>query len=159
MSLAFEPASTGNLPLLQEGLRALAQDLSDPYRLERSMLERALFSDPPACTGALALENGTLRGVALFSPMMSTALGCPGVYVSDLWIAPQARGAGVGQGLLGWVAARAAHLWGSGYMRLAAYDDNPRSIAFYHRLGFTRTDGETSLRLSGAEFEILKRST
>jgi len=159
MSLTFEPATKRNLPLLEEGLRALAQDLNDPYRIELSTLVAALFSNPPACAGALALEDGALRGVALFSPMVSTALGCPGVYVSDLWIASQVRGAGVGQDLLGWVAARASHLWGSGYMRLAAYADNPRSIAFYQRLGFTRTDGETSLRLSGSDFEALMRIT
>ncbi|WP_432817449.1 GNAT family N-acetyltransferase [Sulfitobacter sp. JB4-11] len=147
------------MPRLEEGLYALAQDLNDPYRLESCTLERALISDPPACSGALALDGDSLRGVALFSPLMSTALGSPGVYVSDLWITPEARGAGVGHVLLGWVAARASHLWGSGFMRLAAYEDNPRSIAFYERLGFTRPNGETSLRLSGAGFETLMRTT
>lgn len=159
MSLVIEPVTEGNLPRLEEGLRALARDLNDPYRLESSMLERAFLSGPPACSGALALDGGSMRGVALFSPLMSTTLGCPGVYVSDLWIAPEARNKGLGRALLGWVAARASRLWGSGFMRLAAYEDNPSSIAFYERLGFFRTDGETSLRLSGAGFENLMRTT
>ena len=159
MNLAIGPVTRGTLPLLEEGLRALSQDLKDPYRLKVSTLEAALFSDPPACSGAHALDGNSLRGVALFSPLMSTALGCPGVYVSDLWITPEARGAGVGPALLGWVAARAAKLWGSGFMRLAAYEDNPRSIAFYERLGFTKTEGEAPLRLSGAGYEALTRTT
>lgn len=159
MSCTIDPVSRQKLPLLKEGLRALAKDLNDPYRLETSTLERALFSDPPACFGAIARDDGSLLGVALFSPLMSTALGCPGVYVSDLWIAPDARNAGLGRDLLGWVAARASRLWGSGFMRLTAYQNNPRSIAFYQRLGFAQPGGETSLHLSGAGFETLMRTT
>lgn len=159
MSIGIEAVTPDTLDLLEEGLRALARALEDPYRLAPAALECALFSDTPACSGALAFDGKELCGVALFSPMMSTALGCPGVYVSDLWIAEEARGAGFGQAMLSWVATRAQSLWGSGYMRLAAYDENPRSVAFYERLGFSRPHGETSLRLTGAAFKTLTRTT
>ncbi|WP_420587770.1 GNAT family N-acetyltransferase [Marivita sp.] len=157
MSIRIEAVTPDTLEWLEAGLHALARDLNDPYRLAPAALERALFSDTPVCSGALTFDGEEMCGVALFSPMMSTAFGCPGVYVSDLWVAPDARGSGLGRRLLAHVARDAAALWGSGFLRLAAYDDNPRSIDFYQGLGFERVSTETALRLSGADFENLTR--
>lgn len=146
------------LHLLETGLRALAQDLGDPFRASRDTLEAALFSENPACHAVLATDDGRLGGITLFSPLMSTVVGTPGVYVSDLWIAAEARGSGLGARLLAAAAQRAHTRWQASFLKLTTYDDNPGAIAFYRRLGFEPHRGETVLRLGGTPFDDLTRT-
>jgi ribosomal protein S18 acetylase RimI-like enzyme len=146
------------LPDFERGLRALAQALGDPFRAETGALEQALFGPSPAGHGLLVHEGDRLCAVALFSPVMSTVFGAPGIFVTDLWVAEAARGSGIGASLLGAIARRGRARWNAVYLRLTAYEANPRSIAFYRRLGFETPTGETALRLSGAAFEDLART-
>ena len=46
-------------------------------------------------------------GFALFFHNFSTFLGKPGIYLEDLFVRPEARGRGVGQRLLAWLARTA----------------------------------------------------
>jgi len=91
--IAYHDTTPESLPLLHRGLRALSEDLGDPFRLTPEGLDAALFGPSPACHGLLALGPGdALMGVALYSPVMSSVMGRAGVYVSDLWVAEAARG-------------------------------------------------------------------
>lgn len=156
--VVVSPVTRASLPFLTEGLRALARDLRDPFRATEETLARALFAARPACYGLLAQEGAALRGVVLYAPLMSTAFGTPGLYVSDLWIAKTARGTGLGRQMLARVAQHGRAVWGASFLRLAAYDDNPDALAFYQRLGFQTPEGETTLRLGGQLFDDLARS-
>ncbi|MDU8913682.1 GNAT family N-acetyltransferase [Aestuariicoccus sp. MJ-SS9] len=153
-------ATPQTMPLIEDGLRALARDLGDPYEADRDRLERALFAPAPACQGVLALSDGAeaLRGIAVFSPFLSTMRGAVGIFVSDLWVAGEARGAGLGPRLLAAAARRGRTLWQASHLRLISYDDNPRAGAFYGAMGFTPHTGETTLRLDGAAFDALART-
>jgi ribosomal protein S18 acetylase RimI-like enzyme len=84
--------------------------------------------------------------------VFSTVRGGAGLYVSDLWVAPEARSAGLGHRLLKAAEARAAEAWGAGFLRLTVYDDNPRARAFYDRLGFHSDPRETPLAIDFADF-------
>lgn len=151
--MRIEPVTPDTLPLLEEGLRALAVDLGDPYEVTTQTLTEALFGPAPACHGLLACEGDALRGITLYSLTMSTRWGGSGAYISDLWVAAQARGAGVGQRLMGAVAARHE----ARFLRLMVYADNPRASALYTRLGFQATEDETLLQLTGSAFSDLER--
>lgn len=94
-------------------------------------------------------------GAALFSPVFSTNLGCAGVYVSDLWVSADARGQSLGKRLLANVADQATQLWQAGFIRLIAYTDNQRALAFYAQLGFKKSTDETGLTLRGDRFHDL----
>ena len=142
------------LPLLELGLRALARDLGDPFEVTREGLESALFSARPLCRAVLATTGGDLRGVALFSPVISTRWGRAGAYVSDLWVSPHARGAGLGPRLLSAVLGHS----GAGFLKLAVYEDNPRAAKLYNRLGFRPATGETTMYLTGPAVQDLVRT-
>lgn len=142
------------LPLLQAALEGLAMDLGDPYRIEPDTLRAALFAPHPACHGVLALGDAdALLGAAMYSPVLSTTAGGAGAFVSDLWVAPQARGRAIGRYMLDHVAARAQRLWQARFIRLVNYASNQQAQAFYTRLGFTENAGELVLQLSGPAFE------
>lgn len=146
------------LPRLQTALESLAADLGDPYRADAASLSTALFGPHPSARAVLALDKGDdLLGAAMFSPVVSTSAGGAGAYISDLWVAPQARGQAIGRVLLGHVARRARDLWQARFLRLASYLSNPRAGAFYARLGFAEKTGEAVLQCGHTDFESLLR--
>lgn len=151
--MQIDEVTPPTLPVLERGLRALAVDLSDPYTLPPDSLHEALFGAEPRCRGVVAAEGAEPRGIALFSPVMSTMLGAPGIYVSDLWVAAEARGARLGQRLL----AKAVRLSDARFVRLAVYAENTGATAFYDRLGFQPRTGETIMHLSGHPLDQLVR--
>ncbi|MFW5655452.1 MAG: GNAT family N-acetyltransferase, partial [Roseicyclus sp.] len=97
-----------------------------------------------------------LSGAVLFSPCFSTMRGGPGLFVSDLWVAPDARRQRLGAALLGHAARAAQAEWGARFLRLMVYESNTEARAFYARAGFEAADGEIFLTLSGAAFHDLE---
>lgn len=150
--IAIRPAEAGDVELLDAALRALSGDLGDTHRATAADLREAGFGPRPAFRALLALQGGGAVGVAVFSPLYSTTRGVPGAYVSDLWVAASARGAGLGQRLLAAVRDEALQ-WGAGFIRLAVYADNPRAVAFYERIGFRTRTGEIGMLLEGEALE------
>lgn len=134
---------------LECALRALASDLSDPFRIDSEDLKKALFGPNPACYGILAkTTDEELVGAAMFAPLVSTAFGASGAYVSDLWVAETARGQKTGKALLAKVAKRAEAMWNAGFVRLMVYEANTDARRFYERLEFQPRDGEILLTIA-----------
>ncbi len=151
--IAIRPARVEDVDLLDAALRALSADLGDTHRATAEDLRAAGFGTAPAFRALLALRGGSAVGAAVFSPLYSTTRGVPGAYVSDLWVAASARGAGLGVRLLTAVRDEARALWGAGFLRLAVHEDNVRALAFYRGLGFAPHPGETSLLVAGAALD------
>ncbi len=146
--IALRLAERSDAPRLHEALRALSHDLGDAHVAGVDELMQAAFGPAPVFRAQLAeVGQGPLWGVAVYSPAFSTTRGTSGAYVSDLWVSPRARGAGLGQRLLGAVAQDAALHWRAGFIRLTVYDDNPAAQRFYARLGFVPAQAETVFTL------------
>src|SRR5207247_2381422 len=79
----------------------------------------------------------------------STFLGQPTLYLEDLFVLPEARGAGAGRALLR-ALARVAVRRGCGRMEWAVLDWNTPSIRFYRRLGAGLRKEWILTRLAGA---------
>jgi len=139
-----------DLARLAAALARLSDDLGDRHLAGEAELDRAAFGPAPAVRAVLAevRPEAPLAGVALFSPTFSTVEGAAGAYVSDLWVAPEGRGAKLGRRLLGAVAEEAGRLWGARHLRLTVYDDNPRAVAFYARLGFVERGRDRAMVLN-----------
>ncbi len=150
MQITLRLATKEDAPRLNEALRALSHTMGDTHRAEDEALFNAAFGPTPACFGLLAEGLGQVIGVALYSPLFSTTRGMAGAYISDLWVDDAARGKGVGAVLLAGVRDTAAGQWGAGFLRLAVYENNPRALTFYKRLGFSPAAGETTLTIQGA---------
>lgn len=152
------PVTPQTLPLLQSALEALSKELGDIHRTDAETMGNALFGPSPACFALLAQSGANPAGAALYSPVMSTTMGGPGAFVSDLWVAPGARGQALGPRLLTHAARHAAVTWQARFLWLISYNDNFRSLAFYDRLGFRARNGETRLSLTGQSFDNLRNS-
>lgn len=154
-AITIRRAETADVDALDTALRHLSDAIGDPHGATPDQLRDAGFGPHPAFRAQLAEAAGAIVGVALYSPVFSTVRAGAGVYVSDLWVADLARGAGLGQRLLAAVARDAAAIWGAEFLKLVVYDDNDRARAFYDRLGFTASRGETTLALDTAGFAAL----
>ncbi|HWU01507.1 MAG TPA: GNAT family N-acetyltransferase [Novosphingobium sp.] len=159
--LSIRPATAADLPLICAFIRELAEyeKLSHEVRFDEAVLGEHLFGPRPMAEvviGELAGADGACepQGFALFFPNFSTFEGRPGIYLEDLYVRPQARGAGLGKALLLHVAQVAVER-GCGRFEWAVLDWNAPSIGFYRSLGAKPMDDWTVMRLSGDDLQQL----
>jgi GNAT superfamily N-acetyltransferase len=149
-------AEPGDVPAIYQMIRDLAE-------YERSLpevtgspddLRGALFGPDPAVFAHVAEHEGRVAGFALWFRNYSTWLGRPGIYLEDLYVAPELRGHGYGRALLAELAALCVE---RGYGRLEWWvlDWNEPAIGFYESLGATAMDEWTVHRLAGRALHAL----
>ena len=121
---------------------------ADQVRATADQLRTALFGTQPAAYALVAEAGDEVVGFALYFRNFSTWEGVHGIYLEDLYVKPEHRGAGHGKALLGSLAALAVE---RGYARLewAVLDWNQPSINFYRSIGAVPLDEWTVYRLSG----------
>jgi GNAT superfamily N-acetyltransferase len=93
-------------------------------------------------------RDGAAIGFALFFHNFSTFEGRPGIYLEDLFVAPEARGSGAGKALLRHLAQLARDR-GCARLEWSVLDWNEPAISFYRSLGAASMDDWTVNRLSG----------
>ncbi|MBV8971009.1 MAG: GNAT family N-acetyltransferase [Sphingomonadaceae bacterium] len=148
--------------------RATAADVGDILRLIRELaayerepdavhatvdsLTATLFGPTPSAEALVAEVDGEVVGLALFFTNFSTWTGRAGLYLEDLYVAPHARGTGLGKALLQRLARIAV---GRGCARLewSVLDWNQPAIDFYRSLGAKAMSEWTVHRLDGAALE------
>ena len=101
-----------------------------------------------------ACENGKEIGFALFFHNFSTFLGRAGIYLEDLYVAPEYRGKGYGKALLKKLAQIAVER-GCGRLEWWCLDWNRPSIDFYRSLGAEAMDEWTVYRIAGNTLQEL----
>lgn len=111
-------------------------------------LHEALFGEQVSLYGLVAEVDGHVVGFAVWFRNFSTWRGRHGIYLEDLFVAPEHRGSGLGTALL---AALARECVTRDYPRLEWWvlDWNAPSIAFYRSLGAVAMDEWTVFRLTG----------
>jgi GNAT superfamily N-acetyltransferase len=137
------PAAVALVRELAEYERALHE-----VRLTEQQLTDRLFGDAPAVFGHVAVaDDGVVVGIALWFLNFSTWRGTHGIYLEDLYVAPQHRGSGLGKELLRTLAALCVE---RGYSRLewSVLDWNTPSIDFYKAAGAVPMDEWTVFRLT-----------
>ena len=99
-------------------------------------VETMLFGPNPRAFCDIAERDGEPVGFALWFYSVSTFEGHHGIYLEDLYVRPEARGAGVGRALLARLARRCVD---EDLKRLewAVLDWNAPAIRFYDALGAT----------------------
>lgn len=144
---------------LHQALAALARDLGVPERFHATPRDYARHG--PGGDGlfrallAEAAGADPVLGAATYFPEFSTLRGRPGVYLQDLWVAPEQRGSGLGRRLLATVVREAA-AWGAAYMKLATHMTNADAVGFYRRLGFKTNPDEMSFLIEKAGYARLE---
>ncbi|MEU7058058.1 GNAT family N-acetyltransferase [Streptomyces sp. NPDC046197] len=152
-------ATPADVPVIHTLIRELAEyeKAPDEARATREQLFEALFGEHPAAFAHVAqAPDGEVVGFALWFLNFSTWRGVHGIYLEDLYVRPEARGAGHGKALLRELARICAE---RGYERLewSVLDWNRPSIAFYESLGARPQDEWTVYRLTDGALTALAR--
>jgi GNAT superfamily N-acetyltransferase len=93
-----------------------------------------LFNPNPGIGAIVAAVDHQIIGFALYFYNYSTFLTKRGMYLEDLFVLPEFRGAGIGKALLVELAQIAIQQ-GCGRFEWSVLDWNAPSIAFYERMG------------------------
>jgi GNAT superfamily N-acetyltransferase len=151
----IRPATANDVPAILQMIHDLAiyEKEPDAVRNTPEMLHAALFGENPRIFATMAENDaGDVQGFALWFLNYSTWEGVHGIYLEDLYVKPEARGAGHGKALLRHLAATAVD---RGYARVewSVLDWNEPSINFYKNLGAAPMDDWSTFRLTGAALE------
>ena len=159
MSLIVRPATPADTGLIYGFIRDLAEyeKLLHEVAATEADVARDLFGASPRAFCDIAELDGAPVGFALWFYNYSTFLGRHGIYLEDLFVRPQTRGAGAGKALLANLARRCV-AEGLGRLEWSVLNWNAPSIAFYDSLGagaqtewtVRRLDGEALARLAAS---------
>src|SRR4028119_245318 len=143
-------ASGEDVPLILSFIRELAEyeNLYHEVVATEETLRANLFGERQFAEVLIAEHDGPPAGFALFFHNFSTFLGRPGIYLEDLYVKPELRGAGIGKKLLIHLA-RLATDRGCGRLEWWVLDWNAPTIGFYEKLGAVAMDDWTVYRLGG----------
>ena len=114
---------------------ALNADQDDPTGLlTPQQVAQDIIGDARSIAVVAEAADGTLAGYATGHHTYETGHAERGVYVGDLYVAPQHRRQGIARALLA-ALARAGHAQGARHLWLTAKQGNAAAHAFYRRLG------------------------
>ena len=152
----IRPAGVRDVPVILQLIRDLAtyERAPDEVVATEEQLVDVLFGERPAAEVLLAFERKSPVGFAVYFYNFSTWLGRPGLYLEDLFVAPEKRGKGYGRALLVELA-KIARDRGCGRMEWAVLNWNEPAIKFYRALGAKPMDEWTVFRLTPEEIANL----
>jgi GNAT superfamily N-acetyltransferase len=153
-------ATHADAALLLRFICALAEYEREPdaVRVTEQTLARQLADEDPPFECLIASLDGEPAGFALFFRTYSTWLGQPGIWLEDLFVAPEARRRGVGRALLQRLAAIAEER-ACGRLEWSVLEWNQPAIEFYASLGAKLMDEWRICRVTGAGIATMQRIT
>ena len=158
MSITIRAAGPDDVATILRFVRELAEyeRAADQVVATEALLGEALFGAHPAAEAVIAEMGGVAVGMALYFFNFSTWSGWRGLYLEDLYVTPEARGAGVGGALLRHLARLAVER-DCARFEWAVLGWNAGAIAVYDRLGAASLDDWRIRRVSGAALADLAR--
>ncbi|MGD1932948.1 MAG: GNAT family N-acetyltransferase [Candidatus Phaeomarinobacter sp.] len=150
MTQQIRRAVPGEAGLVHALLRGLAEyeKLLDEFHLTRAQIDEALFADTPHIFCELAYVDGEPAGLALWYRTFPSFSGKYGMWLEDLFVTPEHRGAGLGFALLTHLAG-IVERDGMHRMEWNVLPWNDPSIRFYESLGARRNENWLSYALEG----------
>jgi GNAT superfamily N-acetyltransferase len=154
--LEIRAAAEDDVPLILSLIEELAgyERLSHEVVATEETLRDSLFGERRLAETLLAYLGDDPAGFALFFHNFSTFLGRPGIYLEDLYVRPEFRGAGVGRALLVHIAGLARDR-NCGRLEWSVLDWNEPAIGFYESVGASPVSGWKVYRVTGEALEEL----
>ena len=152
----IKPATIEDVPLILSFIKELAdyEKLSHEVVATEERLCTTLFGDSPHAEVIIGYLNKQAVSFALYFHNFSTFLGQAGIYLEDIFVKPSARGKGIGQQILAYLAALAKKR-NCGRFEWWVLDWNETAIGFYKRLGAKPMDEWTVYRITGQALDDL----
>jgi GNAT superfamily N-acetyltransferase len=149
MATTIRTATEADVAQILTFIRALATFEREPEAVEATEegLLRDGFGPTPFYFCLIAEQDGQPAGFALYFFNYSTWLGCPGLYLEDLFVQPEFRGLGIGKALLQRVAAIAVEK-GCRRLQWEVLDWNTPAIDFYRAMGAEFLDEWRNVRVN-----------
>lgn len=156
MSLQIRSAGRGDAPLIVRFIAELAayEKLSHAAKATEADILREFFGEQPRVFCEIAEWDGAPVGFAVWFYTYSTFQGRHGMWLEDIYVAPDARGRGIGKALLAHLAQRCLREQ-LGRLEWWVLDWNQPSIDFYLAQGAKLQDAWTRVRLDGAALQRL----
>ena len=156
MNLVIREAARADAPLILRFIGDLAayEKLSHEARASVADIERDLFGAAPKVFCDLSFWNDQPAGFALWYYTYSTFQGRHGIWLEDLFVAPELRGRGIGKSLLAHLARRCLREK-LGRLEWAVLDWNQPSIDFYRAQGAVFMSDWERCRVSGDALDRL----
>lgn len=136
MAISIREAASNDASMMLEMLRNSAQDqgFPDDVVVSEEDLRRDGFGDDPLFKALIAEVDGAPAGMALYFFNYSTWVSRVGLYLEDLYVNPQFRGAGVARELMEHLA-RIAKSNGCRRFQWLVHTGNERALRFYESCG------------------------
>ena len=152
-------ATPEDVPTILGFVKALAvyERLEDEVMATEEDFHTSLFGTPARAEALIAERDGKPAGFALWFYNFSTFRGGHGLYVEDVFVDPEYRGAGIGRAIFRFLAQRAISQ-GCARMDWDVLNWNAPAIRFYRALGAYPLDGWTRQRLTGPALEAVAQS-
>lgn len=159
MSLTIRPAVPADAARIFAFITALAayERLAHEVKTSAEQLAQQLFGPTPRAEVLIGEIDGAARGFALFFHNFSTFEGRPGLYLEDLFVEPEVRGAGLGRALLARLAQLAIER-DCARLEWSVLDWNEPALAFYRALGAQPMTEWTVQRLDGDALKAMAGS-
>ncbi len=122
--------------------------------LSAETVRRYGFGAEKSFEAIVAESDGKVVAAMIMYDEFSTWRGKKGVYVLDIYIAPSARGCGLGRRLIA-KAAEWGRARGAGYVRLSVDSENIHAVNFYEAIGFEEGSRDRVFILSGEAFDAI----
>jgi ribosomal protein S18 acetylase RimI-like enzyme len=130
------------------------EKLSEFCEVTEERFNAALFGEAKVAEAIVAFDGETTIAYAIFYPNFASFRGQRGMYLEDIYIKQEFRGAGLGEAMLKYIAGIASE---RGFERIdfQVLEWNAPAIKFYEKLGATRDDEERHFRFVGESFARL----
>ena len=152
MTFDIRPAIPSDAALIHAFITDLAIYEKAAHEVLASVadIEHSLFAEGSPAHALICSRDGVPIGYAVYFFSYSTWLGRQGLYLEDLYIAPEQRGGGAGKQLLRHLAQLACTR-GCARLEWSVLDWNEPAIQFYQSLGAKPQDEWIRYRLAGEE--------
>jgi len=133
---------------------AAYENLSDFCEVTEERLSAALFGGAKVAEAIVAFQEDAAIGYAIFYPNFASFRGQRGLYLEDIYIKQEFRGAGLGEAMLKYIA-KLGKAGGFERIDFQVLEWNTPAVKFYEKLGATRDEEERHFRFVGESFAKL----
>ncbi len=149
-NIQIREATVEDVPLIFNFIKQLAiyEKAEDAVVANETDIKNSLFSDSSTAYALIALLDDKPVGFSVYFFNYSTWLGKNGLYLEDLFVLPEHRGAGIGKALLKHLAKIAVQN-NCGHFEWSVLDWNQPAIDFYQSIGAKPQDEWIIYRLTG----------